>query len=87
MGLPPLDDALVGRLYRRARADRWSLALDRWASALQAEGSLRVLEGDPPLAALPYAFQYRRDDARPLVSKLRVEVQAAVDFAAPCRIP
>jgi DNA-binding transcriptional LysR family regulator len=58
-----------------------------WARALQAEGSLRVLEGDTPLAAMPYAFQYRRDDARPLVAKLRAEVQAAVDFAAPCRIP
>ena len=58
-----------------------------WASALQAEGSLRVLEGDPPLAAACYAFQYRRDDNRPLVGKLRDEVQAAVDFSAPCRIP
>jgi hypothetical protein len=36
---------------------------------------------------LPYAFQYRRDDTRPLVGKLRDEVRAAVDFSAPCRIP
>ena len=27
-----------------------------WAAALEAEGSLRVLEGEPALAALPYSF-------------------------------
>lgn len=58
-----------------------------WARALQAEGSLRLLDCEPALAALPYAFQYRRDDTRPLVGKLRDEVRAAVDFSAPCRIP
>jgi DNA-binding transcriptional LysR family regulator len=58
-----------------------------WARALQAEGSLRLLGCEPALAALPYAFQYRRDDTRPLVGKLRDEVRAAVDFSAPCRIP
>ena len=34
-----------------------------WAAALEAEGSLRV-DGEPALAALPYSFQFRRDDAR-----------------------
>ncbi|MBO9328689.1 LysR family transcriptional regulator [Achromobacter xylosoxidans] len=58
-----------------------------WARKLQDEGSLRVLDCEPALAALPYAFQYRRDDARPLVASLREQVQACVDFAAPCRIP
>lgn len=58
-----------------------------WAEKLQAEGSLRVLHGDPDLAALPYAFQYRRDDARPLVALLRDTVAASADFSAPCRLP
>ncbi|CAB3623991.1 MAG: LysR family transcriptional regulator [Achromobacter sp.] len=58
-----------------------------WARALQDEGSLRVLACDPAPAALPYSFQYRRDDTRPLVGKLREAVLAAVDFSAPCRLP
>ena len=58
-----------------------------WADALAAEGSLRVLQGAPALAALPYAFQYRRDDTRALVARLRDAVAAAVDFSAPCRLP
>ncbi|CAB3812067.1 HTH-type transcriptional regulator HdfR [Achromobacter dolens] len=58
-----------------------------WARALQDEGSLRVLDCDPAPAALPYSFQYRRDDTRPLVGKLRESVLAAVDFSAPCRLP
>ena len=58
-----------------------------WARALQDEGSLRVLDCDPTPAALPYSFQHRRDDTRPLVGKLRESVLAAVDFSAPCRLP
>ena len=42
---------------------------------------------DPAPAALPYSFQHRRDDTRPLVGKLRESVLAAVDFSAPCRLP
>lgn len=58
-----------------------------WADALAAEGSLRVLTGEPELAALPYAFHYRRDDSRPLVARMGDAVAAAVDFSAPCRLP
>uniref|UniRef100_UPI003D658F47 LysR substrate-binding domain-containing protein n=1 Tax=Psychroserpens mesophilus TaxID=325473 RepID=UPI003D658F47 len=47
-----------------------------WARALQDEGSLRVLACAPAPAALPYSFQSRRDDTRPLVGKLREAVLA-----------
>jgi RNA polymerase sigma factor (sigma-70 family) len=42
----PLDRALVARLYRRARAERWSLSLDGWAGALQASAD-RAPSGKP----------------------------------------
>ena len=58
-----------------------------WAAALEAEGSLRVLEGEPALAALPYSFQFRRDDARALITQMRDAVLRAADFSAPCRLP
>ncbi|MDC6163832.1 hypothetical protein PPH93_19440 [Achromobacter xylosoxidans] len=46
-----------------------------------------MLHCEPAPAALPYSFQYRRDDARPLVARLREAVLEAVDFSAPCRLP
>ncbi|KOF52163.1 hypothetical protein AD428_22025 [Achromobacter sp. DMS1] len=58
-----------------------------WAGALAREGSLKVLTADPEPEALPYSFQYRRDDGRPLVGKLRAEVEKAADFSAFCRLP
>ncbi|QVQ24354.1 LysR family transcriptional regulator [Achromobacter deleyi] len=97
-----IDDWLAGReaAGERLCCNNWGaivglliegtgvgLLPSHWADALQAEGSLRVLQGEPELAALPYAFQYRRDDARPLVARLRDAVGAAVDFSAPCRLP
>lgn len=97
-----IDDWLAGReaAGERLCCNNWGaivglliegtgvgLLPSHWADALQADGSLRVLPGEPELAALPYAFQYRRDDARPLVARLRDAVAAAVDFSAPCRLP
>lgn len=58
-----------------------------WAQALEQEGTLRILASDPAPGALPYAFQYRRDDSRVLVEKMRTEVMRAVDFSARCRLP
>lgn len=58
-----------------------------WARALEADGSLRILASEPAPAPLPYSFQYRRDDNRALVEKMRTEVMRSVDFAAPCRLP
>jgi RNA polymerase sigma-70 factor (ECF subfamily) len=36
MPLPEIDDALAGRLYERARAERWGLERKLWAGTLQA---------------------------------------------------
>lgn len=97
-----IDDWLAGREAEGERlcCNNWGaivglliegtgvgLLPSHWAEKLQAEGSLRVLHGEPELAALPYAFQYRRDDARPLVAMLRDTVAASADFSAPCRLP
>lgn len=76
--------AIVGLLIEGTGV---GLLPSHWADALAAEGSLRVLHGEPELAELPYSFQYRRDDRRPLVMLLRDAVTAAVDFSAPCRLP
>ncbi len=51
-----------------------------WARALQRRGALRVLKATPALAPLPYAFHWRRDDARPVVAAMRELAQAAADF-------
>ena len=57
-----------------------------WAAALEAEGSLRVLDGEPALAALPYSF-HRRDDARALITQMRDAVLRAADFPRPAACP
>lgn len=59
----------------------------QWAVQLQAQGSLRILASDPEPAALSYSVQYRRDDTRTLVQKMREQVLASLDFNAACRIP
>jgi DNA-binding transcriptional LysR family regulator len=51
-----------------------------WARALQRRGALRVLKATPALAPLPYAFQWRRDDARPVVGTMRDLAKASADF-------
>jgi len=52
-----------------------------WARALQRRGVLRVLVSEPALAPLPYAFQWRRDDARPVVAAMRDLAPAVADFS------
>ena len=42
---------------------------------------LRILESNPPLAPLPYAFQWRRDNLRPLVPLLRELALQTADFS------
>ena len=52
-----------------------------WARALQRRGVLRVLVSEPALVPLPYAFQWRRDDARPVVAAMRDLAPAVADFS------
>ena len=52
-----------------------------WAWALAQRGRLRILESNPPLAPLPYAFQWRRDNLRPLVPLLRELALQTADFS------
>lgn len=54
-----------------------------WARILIARGDLLPLPGFPPLRPLPYTFQWRRDDTRPLLKKLRTLAQSTLDFHAP----
>jgi DNA-binding transcriptional LysR family regulator len=53
-----------------------------WAHALQQRGLLQCLRSQPELASLSYAYQWRRDDARPVVKVMKELVQAAADFSA-----
>ncbi|MEH3085167.1 MAG: LysR family transcriptional regulator [Xylophilus ampelinus] len=57
-----------------------------WAGALARRGDLRLLAGDPPLPPLGYSFQWRRDDARPLVGALGRIARECADFSATGRL-
>ncbi|EWM51594.1 lysR substrate binding domain protein [Bordetella holmesii 70147] len=76
--------AIVGMLVEGTGV---GLLPEHWAQALEQDGSLRILSSDPAPGALPYSFQYRRDDSRVLVEKMRTEVMRAVNFSARCRLP
>ncbi len=52
-----------------------------WARSLAGRGALRLLEASPPLPALTYCIQWRRDDARPLVAALRALAGQSADFS------
>jgi DNA-binding transcriptional LysR family regulator len=54
-----------------------------WARALVARGDLILLERFPPLRPLQYAYQWRRDDSRPMIHQLRDIAIRAIDFDAP----
>jgi hypothetical protein len=43
---------------------------------------LRSLRTQPPLASLWYAYQWRRDDPRPLVSAMKTLAASTADFSA-----
>ena len=47
MRSPQIDDALVGRLFRRARAERWDLPRGLFAAALEASASRAFAEKAP----------------------------------------
>ncbi|MCD0505172.1 LysR family transcriptional regulator [Bordetella petrii] len=51
-----------------------------WAAALVRRGDLVALAQFPLLRPLPYTFQWRRDDSRPMVQQLRELAAQAVDF-------
>lgn len=53
-----------------------------WARSLQQRGLLRSLRTQPPLASLSYAYQWRRDDPRPLVSAMKTLAASTADFSA-----
>jgi DNA-binding transcriptional LysR family regulator len=57
-----------------------------WARSLSRRGQLRILPSTPPLAPLSYAFQWRRDDARPVVSCMRELALKTADFQAVSRL-
>lgn len=54
-----------------------------WAEALQARGALRILSRGGALAPLTYTVQWRRDDARPLITEMREIIRSVIDFPAP----
>ncbi|WP_046241785.1 LysR substrate-binding domain-containing protein, partial [Delftia tsuruhatensis] len=62
---------------------------EQWALALQQRGRLRVLDGGAEaakhsaLAPLTYTVQWRRDDARPLITEMREIIRSVIDFPAP----
>lgn len=62
---------------------------EQWALALQQRGRLRVLDGSAEaekhsaLAPLTYTVQWRRDDARPLITEMREIIRSVIDFPAP----
>ena len=57
-----------------------------WARSLSRRGQLRILGSSPSLAPLPYAFQWRRDDLRPVVSCMRELALRTADFTAASRL-
>ncbi len=57
-----------------------------WARSLSRRGQLRVLHSNPPLAPLPYAFQWRRDDSRPVVSCMHDLALKTANFTAVSRL-
>ena len=54
-----------------------------WAEAMQARGALRILSRGGALAPLQYTVQWRRDDARPLITEMRTLIKSVIDFPAP----
>jgi DNA-binding transcriptional LysR family regulator len=54
-----------------------------WARILVGRGDVQALPRFAPLRPLPYTFQWRRDDTRPMLDDLRELAQASLDFHAP----
>ncbi len=56
---------------------------EQWAQALAARGVLHILPGSDTLEPLHYAVQWRRDDARVLITAMRDIIKGVIDFQAP----
>jgi DNA-binding transcriptional LysR family regulator len=54
-----------------------------WLRRSLESSAMRRIDSDPPLRALHYSFQSRRDDIRPLIPAMRERILQEVDFAAP----
>lgn len=54
-----------------------------WAQSLCQRGDMVPLAEFPPLAPLPYCFEWRRDDTRPMVESMRRLAASVIDFHAP----
>lgn len=54
-----------------------------WLRQMAARGAVVELRGRPALPPLQYTFQWRRDDTRPLLARMREAVAATVDFTKP----
>lgn len=55
---------------------------DGWSRTLQRRGLLRRLRSEPGLGTLSYAYQWRRDDVRPLIAATRELAASHADFSA-----
>lgn len=52
-----------------------------WAATLAKRKLLYAMKSEPELAPLPYSYQWRRDDARPVIGQMRSLVQSIADFS------
>jgi DNA-binding transcriptional LysR family regulator len=54
-----------------------------WLGPMAKRGAVVELRSRPALPPLEYTFQWRRDDSRPLLQRMRQAVAATVDFSKP----
>lgn len=57
-----------------------------WARILEQREQLRILRSKPSLSPLTYSFQWRSDDTRPLLARMREIVHATADFSTAHRL-
>lgn len=55
----------------------------QWAEALEARGVLQILKQGGALEPLHYVVQWRRDDARVLITEMREVIKNVIEFQAP----
>lgn len=56
-----------------------------WASPMTRSGDLRILNIHRPMQPLRYAFQWRKDDRRPLIDSMLQAVKGCINFEVPVR--
>lgn len=56
---------------------------DGWLRQMAERGTVVELRSRPALPPLEYTFQWRRDDTRPLLARMRAAVKATADFTKP----